>query len=183
MSEVEFLKSYFGSLKELISNESYLEDLINVKKILIETHKNGKKTMIFGNGGSAAIASHFSVDLTKNAGLRCTNYNESDLLTCFSNDFGYENLFVRQLESKINTNDILIAISTSGNSQNIINALNFVKKKKIKSFLLGGNSGGEAKKLASEALIIESSRTEFIQECHIMIGHCICYCVEEELFF
>ena len=85
MSDIEFLKMYFGSLKDLLNNEKYLEDLVRVKKILKETHSEGKKTMIFGNGGSAAIASHFSVDLTKNARVRCTNYNESDLLTCFSN--------------------------------------------------------------------------------------------------
>ena len=67
-----------------------IDNLIKVSEILKETHLKGKKTLIFGNGGSAAIASHFSVDLTKNAGVRCVNYNESDLLTCFSNDFGYE---------------------------------------------------------------------------------------------
>ena len=87
MSEVKFLKEYFDSLKVLLSNEKYFEDLIKVKEILKLTHAAGKKTMIFGNGGSAAIASHFSVDLTKNARVRCTNYNESDLLTCFSNDY------------------------------------------------------------------------------------------------
>ena len=90
MSEINFLKDYFSNLKKLLDNESYLADLIKVKDILKKTHSNGKKTLIFGNGGSAAIASHFSVDLTKNAGVRCTNYNESDLLTCFSNDYGYE---------------------------------------------------------------------------------------------
>ena len=86
MSDIKFLKQYFNSLKELIDEEKYLKDLIQVKEILKKTHSDGKKTMIFGNGGSAAIASHFSVDLTKNAMVRCTNYNESDLLTCFSND-------------------------------------------------------------------------------------------------
>ena len=71
MSEIKFLKEYFNSLKSLIDNENYFEDLIKVKDILKKTHSNGKKTMIFGNGGSAAIASHFSVDLTKNARVRC----------------------------------------------------------------------------------------------------------------
>ena len=83
MSDKKFLQSYFENLKSLISQDHYIDDLIKVKEILKNTHSKGKKTMIFGNGGSAAIASHFSVDLTKNAGVRCTNYNESDLLTCF----------------------------------------------------------------------------------------------------
>ena len=90
MSDKTFLNNYFETLKKLIDPEKYISDLERVKNILKETHQIGKKIMIFGNGGSAAIASHFSVDLTKNAGIRCTNYNESDLLTCFSNDFGYE---------------------------------------------------------------------------------------------
>ena len=98
MSDINFLKKYFDSLKELIDKEEYLEKLIKVKKILLDTNSKGKKTMIFGNGGSAAISSHFSVDLTKNARIKCTNYNESDLITCFANDFGYE----RWVEKTIN---------------------------------------------------------------------------------
>ena len=98
MSELNFLKNYFSSLKNLLNNEKYYEDLIKVKEILKSTHSKGKKTLIFGNGGSAAIASHFSVDLTKNARVRCTNYNESDLLTCFSNDFGYERWVEKAIE-------------------------------------------------------------------------------------
>ena len=91
MTDEKFLQNYFNHLKKLISFEnSELNKLQEVKKILVETNKNKNKTMIFGNGGSAAIASHFSVDLTKNAKIRCVNYNESDLLTCFSNDFKSE---------------------------------------------------------------------------------------------
>ena len=90
MSNFKFLKKYFNKLSILINNEKHFIKLIKVKDILLKTHKSGNKTLIFGNGGSAAIASHFSVDLTKNAGVRCVNFNEADLLTCFSNDFGYD---------------------------------------------------------------------------------------------
>ena len=86
--------------------------------------------MIFGNGGSAAIASHFSVDLTKNAKIRCTNYNESDLLTCFSNDFGYEKWVEKAIEYYGDEGDVLILISSGGNSQNMLNAAHFAKKKR-----------------------------------------------------
>ena len=72
--------------------------MVNVKNILVDTNSKGKKILIFGNGGSAAIASHFSVDLTKNAKIRCTNYNEYDLLTCFANDYGYEKWVEKSLE-------------------------------------------------------------------------------------
>ena len=110
MSDIKFLKEYFSSLKELLNNEKYLEDLVQVKEILKNTHAKGKKTMIFGNGGSAAIASHFSVDLTKNARVRCTNYNESDLLTCFSNDFGYERWVEKAIEFYGDEGDFLLRI-------------------------------------------------------------------------
>ena len=91
--DIKFLNKYFDNFKNLINfnSDEIKKKLSRLKKIIINTKKNGKKILIFGNGGSAAIASHFSVDLTKNAKIRCTNYNESDLITCFSNDFGYEN--------------------------------------------------------------------------------------------
>jgi D-sedoheptulose 7-phosphate isomerase len=92
MDKKKYLEDYFGQLRQIISfDQEKINNLIKTSEILLEANNNGKKTMIFGNGGSAAIASHFSVDLTKNARVRCVNYNESDLLTCFSNDFGYEN--------------------------------------------------------------------------------------------
>ena len=116
MSDIKFLNNYFSNLKNLLSNDKYLEDLVRVKKILKKTHSEGKKTMIFGNGGSAAIASHFSVDLTKNARVRCTNYNESDLLTCFSNDYGYEKWVEKAIEFYGDKGDTLILISAGGNS-------------------------------------------------------------------
>ena len=90
--DIKFLNKYFDGFNKLINfnSEEIKIKLRNLKKIFIATKKNRKKILIFGNGGSAAIASHFSVDLTKNAKIRCTNYNESDLITCLSNDFGYE---------------------------------------------------------------------------------------------
>ena len=130
MSDIEFLKNYFKSLQNLINNENYLKDLVLVKDILKKTHSEGKKTMIFGNGGSAAIASHFSVDLTKNARVRCTNYNESDLLTCFSNDFGYEKWVEKAIEFYADEGDNVILISAGGNSPNMVNGAKQSKKKK-----------------------------------------------------
>ena len=135
MTDKNFLINYFSNLKNLLQNDKYLEDLIKVKKILVETHNSKNKTMIFGNGGSAAIASHFSVDLTKNARIRCTNYNESDLLTCFSNDFGYEKWVQKAIEYYGDEGDALILISAGGNSKNMVNAANFAKKKKLSKII------------------------------------------------
>ena len=101
-------------------------------KFCINSLENDGKILIFGNGGSAAIASHFSVDLTKNARVRCVNYNESDLLTCFSNDFGYEKWVEKAINFYGDPGDVLIIISTGGKSQNIVNGCKAAKKKKFK---------------------------------------------------
>ena len=91
MSEHQFIKSYLNDFSDLLRpNDVLIEKLIQVRDLLLEVNQNNKKILIFGNGGSAAIASHFSVDLTKNAKVRCLNLNEAGLITCFSNDYGFE---------------------------------------------------------------------------------------------
>ena len=120
--QINFLKEYFfDTSKKIIPSIDQIRKIIKIKNNLIMAHKNGKKIMVFGNGGSASIASHFSVDLTKNAKLRGVNYNEADLITCFSNDYGYENWVQQALDFFADNNDIVILISSSGQSPNIIN--------------------------------------------------------------
>ena len=131
MNEKNFLKNYFDKQKKLITfNKAELNKLLRTKKILKNLKKTNNKILIFGNGGSAAIASHFSVDITKNAGVRCTNFNESDLITCFSNDYGYHKWVEKAVEYYGDKGDVLIVISASGNSHNMINGCNLAKKKK-----------------------------------------------------
>ena len=90
-SEIEFLETYLKDFSNLVKpDKNILTRLKQVKDLLINTSRRGGKVLIFGNGGSAAIASHVSVDLTKNARVRTVNFNESDLITCFSNDYGYD---------------------------------------------------------------------------------------------
>ena len=129
MDKQKYLKNYFDDLKNIISFDE--KNLIKVSEILKETHFKGKKTLIFGNGGSAAIASHFSVDLTKNAGIRCVNYNEYDLLTCFSNDFGYERWVEKCVEYYGDEGDSIILISAGGNSENMLNGAKKAKDMKF----------------------------------------------------
>ena len=129
-----FLTSYFRDLSQLIEPDQItLEKLILLKKKMVEVHKDGKKTLIFGNGGSAAMASHFSVDMTKNAGIRCVNYNEADLITCFANDFGFENWVAKAVELYGDAGDLLILISSSGKSLNMIKAVESARKVKFSS--------------------------------------------------
>ena len=179
MNDIEFLKNYFKQLQNLIGNEKYLNDLVKVKEILLKTHQNKKKTMIFGNGGSAAIASHFSVDLTKNANVRCTNYNESDLITCFSNDYGYDEVFSRQVSGLGNKGDLLFVISTSGKSKNIIKAAETAKNKKIKIIALTGNKKSKLETLSNICIRAPSSETAHIQEVHAILIHIICLLLEK----
>ncbi len=168
MSEIKFLKEYFSNLKSLLDNEKYFDDLVKVKNILKKTHSNGKKTMIFGNGGSAAIASHFSVDLTKNARVRCTNYNESDLLTCFSNDYGYERWVEKAIDFYGDKGDSLILISAGGNSPNMTNGAQQAKKIGISNIITftGNDKNNNLQKLGDVNFWVNSKAYNHIENIH-----------------
>ena len=168
--DIKFLDEYFDDFKKIINfnSDEIKKKLINLKKIFITTKKNRKKILIFGNGGSAAIASHFSVDLTKNAKIRCTNYNESDLITCFSNDYGYERWVEMAIKYYGNKGDVLIVISSSGKSKNIINGCIAAKKKKfLKIITLTGHSiNNPVKKLGDINLWANSKAYNYIENIH-----------------
>ena len=117
----KFFIKYFYELSNHIKNydELFLRKLTN---LILETSKKKNKVIICGNGGSSATAAHTSVDLTKNARIKAINFNEYDLITCFSNDFGYQNWLKKSLEYYADTEDLLILISCSGNSKNLVNA-------------------------------------------------------------
>ena len=168
MSDVKFLKNYFSEIKELLNNEKYFEDLVKVKDILLKTNSEGKKTMIFGNGGSAAISSHFSVDLTKNARVRCTNYNESDLLTCFANDFGYERWVEKAIEFYGDEGDSVILISAGGNSPNMINGAKSARQKKINNIITftGNEKDNKLSKLGDINFWVNSKAYNHIENVH-----------------
>tara|TARA_B100000029_G_C17488745_1_gene928292 strand:- start:563 stop:1126 length:564 start_codon:yes stop_codon:yes gene_type:complete len=165
----DFLKTYLLDFSELIKpQESVLEQLVEVKEALAEAHSKGNKGMIFGNGGSAAIASHFSVDLTKNASVRCINYNESDLITCFSNDYGFENWIAKAIEFYGDEGDVLIAISSSGKSQNMINATSAAKTKKFSKVITfsGFQEGNPLSKSGDINLWVDSKAYNFVENLH-----------------
>ena len=168
--DTKFLDKYFDDFKELINinSDEIKKKLINLKKIFIITKKNKKKILIFGNGGSAAIASHFSIDLTKNAKIRCTNYNESDLITCFSNDFGYEHWVEKTLKYYGNKGDVLIVISSSGKSKNMINGCVAARKKKFSKIitLTGHSKNNSLKKLGDINLWVNSKTYNHIENIH-----------------
>lgn len=158
--------------------------------MLANSIKNGGKIMFCGNGGSAADSQHLAAELVVR--LRSTFQRpaipalaltvDTSILTAGGNDFGFDYVFSRQIEAFGNQGDVLIAISTSGNSENIVQAIIEAKKKNIKVIGMLGGNGGKIKELCDEVLIISSTTTARIQESHIMVGHLLCEIIEEELY-
>ena len=166
MKDKSFLNSYLQNLSSLtIPDEQILNQLVECKNVLINLKKKRNKILIFGNGGSAAIASHFSVDITKNCGLRCINFNESDLITCFSNDYGYENWMKEAINFYGDKDDVVILISSSGQSKNMINAANEAKKKKFSNIITitGFKKNNPLKSKGNINILINSKSYNFVE--------------------
>ena len=183
------INSISSHLDLVESSKNYLIPSIEqTLDVLLSAIKNNRKIIWCGNGGSASQANHLSAELIggmyKNKkdpfNSICLN-TDTAFITAWSNDDSYENIFSRQLQAVGTEGDVLIAISTSGNSQNIINAVNFAKHNQIQSITLTGNDGGKLLKLSDFNINIESDNTQRIQEMHIMIGHILCDIIEASL--
>lgn len=167
--------------------DSLQEDFTTILNICANAITNKNKIMFFGNGGSAADAQHLATELSVRfikdrapiAGLALTT--DTSTLTAAGNDYGFEYIFSRQIEAIGQKGDIAIAISTSGNSENIINAINAAKAKDIKVIGLSGKDGGKMKLLCDHNLIVPSQTTARIQEMHIFLGHMLCGALEQKL--
>lgn len=154
----------------------------------VNAYKNNGRLIIFGNGGSAADAQHLVGELVNKfyfdrpmIDALALTVNTS-VLTAIANDSSYDNIFSRQIESLVNKKDIVVGISTSGNSVNIINGLLKAKEKGVKTVGMTGETGGKMKEIVDLLINVPSDITPRIQEAHIMIGHIICGIVEKELF-
>lgn len=154
----------------------------------VETLKSGGKVLLAGNGGSAADSQHIAAELVSRLnydrpGLSAIALTtDTSALTAIGNDYGYERVFARQLEAIGHAGDVLIALSTSGNSPNILAVLEAAKKLGIKTIGLTGKAGGKMAPLCDIALKVPSACTPNIQECHIMFGHIICQIIEDTIF-
>lgn len=188
----EFIKkSIMKSIKRkenLLQNEQTLNNIESTAKLICEAYKTGKKVYICGNGGSAADAQHFAAELVgrylinREALPAVAFTTDTSILTAIGNDFGYDEVFKRQVEAFVKEKDIFIGISTSGNSKNVELAMIEAKKRGAKIVGLLGKDGGKCKELCDYPIIIETNRTPNIQESHIMIIHIICEIVENELY-
>jgi len=174
--------------QSLLSNAALLEQIAGVVDAVTTAFRNGHKVQFCGNGGSAADAQHLAAEFSgrfyKNRtalpsdALHCN----SSYLTAVANDYGYDEVYSRLVEGTMQIGDILIGLSTSGNSPNIVKAFETARAKNIITVGFTGNGGGKLEELSQFLLDIPSKNTPRIQESHIMIGHIICELVEANLF-
>lgn len=168
--------------------EKIVPEIKEAGRIIIDAYKKKKKLILFGNGGSAADAQHIACELVgrfqkeRKALPAIALSTNTSSLTAIGNDYGYEETFARQVEAFTQEKDVVIGISTSGNSPNVLKALKVAKEKGAKTIGLSGKDGGKLKDIVDVCLKIPSDSTPRIQEAHITIGHIICSLVEKELF-
>lgn len=182
------LQENIDTINSILGDSEFVEKISNAAEIIIHVLKNGNKIFFCGNGGSAADAQHlaaellgkFYIDREPLPAIALTT--NTSVLTAIGNDYSYDEIFVRQLKGLGISGDVLVGISTSGNSKNVIKAMEYAKKAGIKTIALTGKTGGIMKEYADVLLNVPSTDTPRIQEAHILIGHIICEIVEEQLF-
>ncbi|MGH2279041.1 D-sedoheptulose-7-phosphate isomerase [Aliarcobacter sp. ERUVET-7] len=183
----EIQKSIFIKNK-ILEDIDLLNSIERASKVCIECLENDKKIILAGNGGSAADAQHIAGELVSKfyfdrPGLNAIALTtDTSIITAIGNDYGYEKLFQRQIQANGKLDDVFIGISTSGNSKNIILALEECKRKGIKTIGLTGEKESKMIELCDITIKIPSSSTPNIQESHIMVGHIICAIIEEQIF-
>lgn len=172
----------------ILANQPLLDTIQSVSNAMVKALKDGKRILWCGNGGSAADAQHLAAELSgrfyydrpplNSEAMHCnTSY-----LTAVANDYGYDLIYARMIDGACKPGDVLVGISTSGNSTNICNAFRKAKELGVITVAMTGETGGKMKEMADYLLNVPSTDTPRIQESHIMIGHIICEIVEAQLF-
>ncbi|QCI17647.1 D-sedoheptulose 7-phosphate isomerase [Buchnera aphidicola (Acyrthosiphon lactucae)] len=175
------------TLKKFLKDDNQIQKIQKSAILIAQSFKNGKKVISCGNGGSHCDALHFSEELTsvyrkKRAGYPAISISDSSYISAVGNDFGYDQVFSRFIESVGCSGDVLLAISTSGNSLNIIKAIEAAQKKKMKVVVLTGNDAGKIKKLSDiEICVPYYGFSDRIQEMHIKIIHILILIIEKEM--
>ena len=191
MVNTELAKEYLDQFKGTLESMD-LKDLDSIIDSLINAHKEGKQVFVMGNGGSAATSSHFACDLSKGT---LQNLNDPEekrfkvialtdnvpLITAYSNDLSYEQVFSQQLKNLVNPGDIVIGISASGNSQNIINAINLAKENKAITIGLLGFNGGKLKELVNLKILVNKDDYGMVEDSHSALQHMMCSIIREKL--
>jgi D-sedoheptulose 7-phosphate isomerase len=168
--------------------ERYAQDLIDLAADMTKVFSQGNKLMIMGNGGSAADAQHMAAEFVNRFKIErpplpaLSLSTDTSILTAIGNDYSYDQVFEKQIQALGNSGDMVLGISTSGNSANIIRGFKAAQEKRITTVALTGNQGGKMIEWADRSLIVPSSATPHIQETHILVIHLLCELVESSLF-
>jgi len=174
--------------QDILKDNELIKKIDVITRVIVNAYRENKKVILFGNGGSAADAQHLAGELVGKFYLErkalaaialTTNTSE---LTAIANDYSFNRVFARQIEALVNPGDIVIGITTSGNSLNVIEGIKEAKLRGAVTIGFTGASGGKLKESIDYLLAVPSEDTPHIQESHIMIGHIICYLIEKELF-
>ena len=184
----EHLRESVKLKTEILNDVSLLTTIKEMSLAIIEAYRNKKKLILFGNGGSAADAQHIAAELVNRFELErmalpaIALTTDTSILTSIANDYDYSKVFARQVEALAEEGDVVIGISTSGTSLNVIKGIEAAKGEGVKTIGLTGKDGGKLAKIADLVLKVPSNDTPRIQEVHITILHIICYLIEKELF-
>ncbi len=184
----DYIQASVETKQKILNDKNIIETINQAANAIINAYQNGKKVLTAGNGGSAGDAQHIAGELVSKfffdrPGLSAFSLaTDTSILTAIGNDYGYDKSFSRQIQANANEGDVFIAISTSGNSKNIVNAILEAKKKNVTTIGLVGKKTCEMDNLCDYIIKVPSESTPTIQESHIMIGHIICALVEEAIF-
>ena len=165
-----------------------VDKIMEVVQLIAQAFREGKKVLLFGNGGSSTDASHIAAEfvnrfIIERPPLPAIALNtDVAVLTSISNDYDFSQVFAKQLAALGNEGDVVIGLTTSGNSPNVVKAIDVAKKNGMRTIVLTGGNGGKLANKADHTFIVQSKVTARIQETHITLGHAICQMVDEELF-
>ena len=184
----QLIEASIATKQSLLRSQEVVSTVAKVSELLVEAFKQGNKVLLFGNGGSAADSQHIAAELVgrfafdRPALPAMALTVNSSCVTAIGNDYGFDQVFSRQLEALARPGDVAIGISTSGNSPNVHNAMSTAKKIGLPTVALTGSTGGRLKNMVDHCICVPSNETPRIQECHILIGHIISELVEREIF-
>ncbi len=172
MINLKLSNIYKKKILDLI-NEIDSEKINKFCQIIKKTSLKKKNIYIFGNGGSASTANHFANDMTKNAKIKTFSFSNDNLITCYSNDYGFKNWIKKTIEHYVKPGDLVIFVSASGNSENVVKAIETANAMKVNTLAICGFDGGRLKKISNNSVWIRSNDMQLCEDAHTVFGHIV----------